>query len=74
MFDKRHIRQDDLDINHLMQVWDGSREDEYGVGAIVGTVAVTLYTMGRAKDRVEAEAQAQALWQGRNKNRFRAAA
>lgn len=74
MFDKRHIRQDDLDVGHLMQVWDGSREDEYGVGAIVGTVAVTLYTMGRAGDRAEAEAQALALWQGRNKNRFRAAA
>lgn len=74
MFDKRHIRQDDLDVNHLMQVWDDSREDEYGVGAIVGTVAVTLYTMGRAQSREQAEAQAQAMWQGRNKNRFRAAA
>jgi len=74
MFDKRHIRQDDLDITHLMQVWDGSREDEYGVGAIVGTVAVALYTMGRAKTREQAEAQALALWQGRNKNRFCAAA
>lgn len=74
MFDKRHIRQDDLDVTHLIQVWDGSREDEYGVGAIVGTVAVALYTMGRARTRDEAEAQAQTLWQGRNKNRFRAAA
>jgi anthranilate phosphoribosyltransferase len=74
MFDKRHIRQDDLEVDHLMQVWDGSREDEYGVGAIVGTVAVTLYTMGRAASREEAEAQAQAMWQGRNTNRFRAAA
>lgn len=74
MFDKRHIRQDDLDVTHLIQVWDGSREDEYGVGAIVGTVAVALYSMGRARTRDEAEAQAQTLWQGRNKNRFRAAA
>jgi anthranilate phosphoribosyltransferase len=74
MFDKRHIRQDDLEVDHLRQVWDGSREDEYGVGAIVGTVAVTLYTMGRAASREEAEAQAQAMWQGRNTNRFRAAA
>ncbi|GAB4297229.1 MAG: glycosyl transferase family protein [Thiohalomonadaceae bacterium] len=74
MFDKRHIRQDDLDVNHLIQVWDGSREDEYGVGAVVGTVAVALYTMGRAQSREEAEAQAQTLWQGRDKNRFRQAA
>jgi anthranilate phosphoribosyltransferase len=74
MFDKRHIRQDDLEVEHLMRVWDGSREDEYGVGAIIGTVAVTLYTMGRAASREEAEAQARTMWLGRNMNRFRAAA
>ncbi len=74
MFDKRHVRQDDLDVGHLMQVWDGEREDEYGIGAIIGTVAVTLYTMGRARSRIDAEAQAQAMWQNRNKNRFRRAA
>lgn len=74
MFERRHIRSDDLDLGHLMQVWDGSREDDYGVGAVIGTVAVTLYTMGRTASREEAEAQAAAMWQARNKGRFRAAA
>ncbi len=74
MFEKRHIRQDDLDTGHLLQVWNGSREEEYGVGSIIGTVAVALYMMGRAKTREEAEAQASAMWQNRNKGRFSAAA
>ena len=74
MFERRHIRSDELDLSHLMQVWDGSREDDYGIGAVIGTVAVTLYMMGRAATREEAEAQANAMWQARNKGRFRAAA
>lgn len=74
MFDKRHVRKDDLDVSHLAAVWNGSREDEYGIGAVIGTVAVTLYMMGRANTRAEAEAQATAMWQTRNKGRFRAAA
>ena len=74
MFERRHIRSDELDLSHLMQVWDGSREDDYGIGAVIGTVAVTLYMMGRAATREEAEAQANTMWQARNKGRFRAAA
>ena len=74
MFERRHIRSDELDLSHLMQVWDGSREDDYGIGAVIGPVAVTLYMMGRAATREEAEAQANTMWQARNKGRFRAAA
>jgi anthranilate phosphoribosyltransferase len=74
MFAKRHIRSDDLDVQHLAQVWDGSREDEYGVGSVIGTVAVTLYMMGRAASREEAEAEAKRLWESRNRERLYAAA
>jgi len=70
MFEKRHIRSDDLDATHLIGLWDGSREDEYGTGAVIGTVAVTLYMMGRAANREEAEAQARSLWDARNRERF----
>lgn len=74
MFDKRHIRQDELQVSHLLDVWNGSRDDEYGIGSIVGTVAVTLYMMGRANSREEAESQARTLWEARNKARFSQAA
>ncbi len=74
MFEKRHVRQDELDVSHLVEVWRGSRDDEYGVASVVGTVAVTLYMMQRAKNREEAEVQAWALWRARNTDRIAAAA
>lgn len=67
MFAKRHIRKDELEVEHLVELWKGSREDEYGEGAVIGTVAIALYTMGRAKDREEAEAQARQMWEARDK-------
>lgn len=74
MFEKRHVRNDELDVSHLARVWGGTAEDEYGVAAIVGTVALTLHMMGRAKTREDAESQAWAMWQDRNREKFQAAA
>lgn len=74
MFDKRHPRPNEMDIADLVAVWKGRKEDEYAAGAVIGTIAVTLYTMGRAKGREEAEEMATAMWQGRNKRRFETAA
>ena len=73
MFSKRHVRPDDLDVGHLAQVWNGSRDDEYAAASVVGTVAVTLYMMGRAADREQAESQAWQMWQERDKARLQAA-
>jgi anthranilate phosphoribosyltransferase len=74
MFDKRHVRKDELEVDHLAQVWGGHVEDDYGIAAVVGTVAITLHMMGRAKDRAEAEAKAWSMWNGRNREKFQAAA
>ncbi len=74
LFEKRHIRQDTLDVGHLRRVWSGAADDEYGVGSIIGTIAVALYLMGRAKDRAEAETMATGMWHSRDKARFQDAA
>jgi anthranilate phosphoribosyltransferase len=74
MFEKRHVRSDELDVSRLGRVWAGSEEDEYGIAAVVGTVAITLHMMGRAKDRADAEAQAWGMWKARNREKFQAAA
>ncbi len=66
MFDKRHVRPDEMRVEELAAVWQGSLDDEYAVASVVGTVAIALYTMGRAKDREDAEAQAQAMWDNRD--------
>jgi len=74
MFEKHHIRKDEMDIADLVRVWDGSLDDEYGIASVVGTVAVTLYMMGRAENREQAEAQAWEMWNSRNRARLQAAA
>ena len=74
MFDKRHIRPDDMHIDDLLAVWEGRKDDEYAVASVVGTVAVSLYMMGRAASREEAEKQAWAMWERRNTSRFNQAA
>lgn len=74
MFEKRHVRSDDMDIRHLAEIWQDRRDDEYGVAAIIGTTAIALYTMNQAESREEAESKAREMWQNRNRERFSAAA
>ncbi len=74
MFAKRHVRPDEMNVADLAAVWRGDKQDEYGEAAVIGTVAIALYTMGKAKDREEAEAQARTMWAARNKTRFQNAA
>ena len=72
IFTQRHIRTNnaDLETDDLKRVWSGECRDEYAEAAVKGTVAVTLYMMGRATNREEAEAQAKEMWDSRNKKRF----
>ncbi|MEN8169711.1 MAG: glycosyl transferase family protein [Pseudomonadota bacterium] len=74
MFDKRHVRPEEMNVPNLIAVWDGSMDDEYAEASVVGTVAIALYTMGRAESRESAEAQAWEMWNNRNKQRFSKAA
>ena len=74
MFSKRHVRPDEMDVNDLIALWNGEKQDEYAEAAVIGTVAVSLYTLGRAASREEAETQARTLWDGRNRSRFATAA
>jgi hypothetical protein len=61
-------------VNNLIALWNGDIQDEYAEGAVIGTVAVSLFTLGRAASREEAELQARAMWDARNRTRFATAA
>jgi len=74
MFAKRHVKTDDLDLKHLVGLWNGSHDDEYAEASVIGTAAVALYMMGRAADRESAEAMAREMWSARRRERFGAAA
>jgi anthranilate phosphoribosyltransferase len=74
MFPRRHMRDDVMDVTRLSRLWNGTEEDEYGAAAVIGTAAITLKMMGRARSQEEAEAQARSMWEVRAKEKFGAAA
>ncbi len=74
MFKRRHMRDDELNVQRLADVWHGTDEDEYGIGAVIGTAAIALKLMGQAGTMAEAEAQARHMWESRPKDKFGVAA
>ncbi|MEW6562661.1 MAG: glycosyl transferase family protein [Pseudomonadota bacterium] len=69
-FATRHMKDSEMDVTRLAQLWRGEIDDEYGAAAVIGTAAVALRALGEATAPEEALQQARALWQARDKNRF----
>jgi len=69
-FPRRHVKPEALDCQRLARVWRGEEQDEYGLGAIIMTLAITLKMMGRAQDQRAALGQARAIWENRTSGRL----
>jgi anthranilate phosphoribosyltransferase len=63
----RAAPEEDMNLGRLVAVLRGEASDEYGEAAVTGTLAIALKTMGRAPTLEEAEAQAGAMWRGRDR-------
>ena len=74
MFKRRHVKDETLDIKNLIALWRGDIEYEYGMGAVVGTLAITLKMMGKANNIDEAESLAKQMWNARPKDKYQVAA
>ncbi len=74
MFKQRHVKDEQLDVRRLGQLWRGEIEDEYATGAVVSTAAIALQLMGKAGTPAEALAMARALWDQRARDKRLAAA
>ncbi len=70
LFPKRHVKDKTLEASKLAKVWNGQVDDEYGYGAVIGTAAITLYTMGLADSHEAALEMARDWWASRNKSSF----
>jgi anthranilate phosphoribosyltransferase len=70
----RQPHDDDMDSSRLVALWRGELDDDYAVAAVTGTAALALATLGRAADPATAQAQAEALWQARDRGRLGVAA
>ncbi|MGY9001849.1 MAG: glycosyl transferase family protein [Rhodospirillales bacterium] len=63
---------EDMDINLLAQVWRGDAENEYGVAAVMGTLAIALRLVDPSMSQEAANEQAMIFWQKRNRGRIAA--
>ncbi|BBL56637.1 glycosyl transferase family protein [Methylomonas koyamae] len=70
LFERRHMKAEELEPQLLAQVWRGELDDEFGQAAVIGTAAIALKLLGKADDQAQAEALAARFWAGRDRNRF----
>lgn len=69
LIDGRQDQLENLDIEHLRNVWRGEANDEYGELAIIGTLAIALRLLGKTSSCDEAMQLAKDYWDDRNRNR-----
>lgn len=67
MFPRRHVKAEDMSVEHMQKVWRGQIEDEYAEGAIVGTTALALKVLGKAETQDKALELARKSWLERDK-------
>jgi len=68
LFERRHVKETELDISLLVDTWQGKSTHEYGIAAIIGTTALALKLLGKASTQSEALSYAETLWKERNKS------
>ncbi|OUR92476.1 glycosyl transferase [Gammaproteobacteria bacterium 42_54_T18] len=68
MFEKRHLKENGLDISQLASVWNGTNDHEYGIAAAKGTIALALKLTQKASTQDEALAMASEFWEERNRS------
>lgn len=57
----------EMDVGDLARLWRGEMSGDYATASVVGTIAVTLRTMGKAASVDEADAMAGDLWAARDR-------
>jgi len=73
LFKQRHVKDDELDVQRLAQLWRGEINDEYGEAAVISTAAIALQLMGKADTPENAHKLAQSLWENRTRDKTLAA-
>lgn len=74
LFERRHIKDQQLDIKRLARVWRGEADDEYGSAATISTAAIALQLMGKATTPEDALALARRMWENRARDKYLAVA
>jgi anthranilate phosphoribosyltransferase len=70
LFERRHMKAEELDPRQLAQLWHGEISDEFAEATIIGTAAVALKLLGKADNQQQARQLAEQYWLDRDKQRF----
>jgi anthranilate phosphoribosyltransferase len=70
LFERRHMKAEELDPLQLAQLWLGEISDEFAEMTIIGTAAVALKLIGRAENQQQAQQLAEQYWTKRSKQQF----
>lgn len=65
-FERRHVKPEDLSLDHMKAVWAGA-DDEYAVGAVITTCAFALKHLQPEITQEDALEKAKTMWSDRNK-------
>lgn len=70
LFARRHVKAESLNPEQLALLWRGTMEDEFAEETVIGTTAVALKLLGKAKTQEQAQSQAEHFWQVRDKQKY----
>jgi anthranilate phosphoribosyltransferase len=74
LFERRHMKDQTLDVGRLARIWRGELDDEYGAAAVISTAAIALQLMDKAQTSQQALALAGDMWNGRGRDKYLSAA
>jgi len=70
LFPRRHVKPVEISIKHMINVWEGTTDDEYAVAAVTSTTALALRLMNGSTTQEQATKQAEEAWHARDTSRF----
>jgi len=70
IYPKREVKDAELDVQKLPQLYRGEISHAYGEGALISTLAATPVLLDVASDFDSAQLKATQMWENRDKDRF----
>lgn len=67
LFQQRHLKDEQMNVMRLAQLWRGEFDDEYAHASVVGTAAIALRAMARVSSPEAAMSLAGTMWDARDK-------
>lgn len=68
LFEARHAPEEEFVLEDFLGVWRGEKNHEYGMMAVIGTLALALRTLQQADSQEMALGKAKQWWEARDKS------